>query len=362
MMANAQKNLESRRKIKAEILEEYINKYIDVMPTKTLAKKINEENMGLFPSIDNTRKQIRYYIGSDGDRSRSRNKKIDVSQRTPSTQKEGLDKLIRYKEKINTSAKILLLDIETAPIVAYVWDIWNQNVSNNQIVSDWFCLTWAAKWLFEKKVYSAKLTSSEALEQDDKRIMQSIWDMVNEADIIITHNGQKFDMRRLSTRFIIHGMPPPLPYQQIDTLLHVRRSFDMTSNKLDYVNKLLNLERKKDTGGFDLWAKCYKGDLKALHDMEKYNVQDVRILEETYLTIRAWIKPHPNVALFILDEKVERCPTCGSHDLAEQGKDYHTTVNVYEELRCNNCGATGRRRKSKLDIKQRRNILSSTPK
>jgi hypothetical protein len=262
-------------------------------------------------------------------------------------------------EKINTSAKVLILDIETAPISAYVWGIWNQNVGTHQIQSDWFCLTWAAKWLFEDKVYSAKLKPKEVLEQNDKRIIEGIWRLVNEADIVIAHNGEKFDMPKLNSRFIINGLNPPLPYQQIDTLKHIRRQFGFTSNKLDYVNKLLNLERKKETN-FELWERCMKGNANALSEMEAYNVQDVRILEETYLLIRAWIKPHPNMGLFILDEKEHRCPNCGSNDLEVMGKNYNTTANVYELMRCSNCGASSRKRLGAANIKQKRHLLIST--
>jgi predicted RNA-binding Zn-ribbon protein involved in translation (DUF1610 family) len=262
-------------------------------------------------------------------------------------------------EKINTSAKVLILDIETAPISAYVWGIWNQNVGTHQIQSDWFCLTWAAKRLFQDKVYSGKLKPKEVTIQDDKRIIEGIWKLVNEADIVIAHNGEKFDMPKLNSRFIINGLNPPLPYQQIDTLKHIRRQFGFTSNKLDYVNKLLNLERKKETN-FELWERCMKGNATALSEMEAYNVQDVRILEETYLLIRAWIKPHPNMGLFILDEKEHRCPNCGSSELEIMGKTYNTTANVYELMRCSNCGASSRKRLGAANIKQKRHLLIST--
>jgi hypothetical protein len=131
---------------------------------------------------------------------------------------------------------------------------------------------------------------------------------------------------------------------------------------LEYVQKLLNLHRKTDTGGMGLWIKCMAGDEQALADMEKYNVNDVRILEETYLHIRAWIKPHPNMGLFILDETQSRCPSCGHADLQVQGKAYYTSVNAYEVFRCSNCGSTGRKRTTILDIAKRRNLLTPTAK
>jgi DNA polymerase elongation subunit (family B) len=257
--------------------------------------------------------------------------------------------------------KILVLDIETAPLRAYVWDVWNQNINQSQVLNEWFCLTWSAKWLFEKRVYSARLTGKEAIKQDDKRIMKGVWNLLNEADVVIAHNGDKFDLPRLNTRFIVHGFHPPMPYQSIDTLKTIRKQFAFSHNKLDFVNQILSLPRKQKNDGQEMWNRCYAGDDKSLKEMEKYNIQDVRILEDTYLRLRPWIKPHPNVGLFILDEKQFRCPSCGSNELTEEGKMYYTTVNAYEQFRCK-CGAVGRKRVAAINIKQRRHILSSVPK
>jgi hypothetical protein len=103
-----------------------------------------------------------------------------------------------------------------------------------------------------------------------------------------------------------------------------------------------------------------KGNASALSEMEEYNIQDVRILEETYLVIRPWIKPHPNMGLFILDEKEHRCPNCGSDKLTAQGKCYNTTANVYELMRCDNCKASSRKRLGVANIKQKRHLLISS--
>ena len=334
------------------------------MPNQTLAKIIFNKEKGLFKKIEATRTYIRDMKGALGVKNQD-GKFFELP--ILSNQKDGLAKLKALKNGMtyrafDTGCKMLIIDIETAPTRAYVWDVWKQNVAINQIDTDWFCLTWSAKWLFEDKVYSAKLTSNEAKTQDDSRIMKSIWKMLDDADIVVAHNGLKFDLPALNTRFVINGMTPPSPYQVIDTLLYARKKFRFSHNKLDFINKVLKLERKKDTGGFELWDRCYKGEVAALKEMEDYNVQDVRILEETYLNLRPYITPHPNLALFILDTKAERCPACGSANLIDLGKKYYTTVNAYDLLKCNDCGSSGRRRTTTLTISERRRILSSSPK
>lgn len=343
-------------KQRTQLIKEYCEQY-KTLPDQTLAKRIFKEVPKIAKDVEQIRCMVRYRRGHKGDALRADLK--DKSNIKPLTYDTTYKP---FKEVINTSAKVLILDIETAPIRGYMWGIWNQNIQPDNITSDWFCLTWAAKWLFEDKVYSAKLTSKEAVNEDDSRIILGIWKLVNEADIVIAHNGQKFDMPKLNSRFIINKLHPPLPYQQIDTLLHIRRQFGFTSNKLDYVNKLLNLPRKKENSGMPLWIGCCNGDTKCLKEMLDYNIEDVRILEETYLRIRAWIKPHPNMGLFILDETESRCPSCGSNDLSSEGKEYKTTANSYEQFRCNNCGSVGRKRLGNLTIKQRRHLTMSVPK
>jgi DNA polymerase elongation subunit (family B) len=342
----------------SDIVKEYLKAYPNEKDY-TLSRRIKKENSDITASLDSVRSCVRYNRGHMG--SFNANKLIDKSNFTPINY-DTRNSPKTFKEQVNTSAKVLILDIETAPISAYVWGIWNQNINLNMIQSDWFCLTWAAKWLFEDNVYSGKIKPAEVKKQDDKRIIKGIWELLNEADIVIAHNGEKFDIPKLNSRFILSGLHPPLPYQQIDTLRHIRRQFGFTSNKLDYVNKLLNLERKQDTGGFELWERCLRGEQESLDKMESYNVQDVRILEETYLHIRPWIKPHPNMGLFILDETQSRCPSCGSNDMKEMGKMYYTSANAYESMRCGNCGATARKRNSTITIKERRHLTLSVPK
>lgn len=338
------------------LCEDYCRQYPE-MKSLTLARKISNECGKKYPKLQDAERVRKIYVNAIRGLSGNEKRKtvVDKSQFQPLNYDTTNTP---YREQIDTGAKILILDIETAPIKAFVWNIWNVNVQLCQIESDWFCLTWAAKWLFDDKVYSGCVTPKEAVRQDDKRMIAGIWKLVNEADLVIAHNGEKFDMPKLNTRFLIHGLNPPLPYQQIDTLKHIRRNFGFTSNKLDYVNQLLNLERKKETS-FELWRGCYEGNKEALAQMLDYNIQDVRILENTYLRIRPWIKPHPNLGLFILDEKQSRCPCCGSADLKDEGKNYLTTANVYELLRCNNCGASARKRTSAITIKQRRHLTLS---
>jgi hypothetical protein len=251
--------------------------------------------------------------------------------------------LIRGEGSVNirTKPKILLLDIETSPLLAMCFGIWEQNINIGAIVQDWHLICWSAKWLFDDVLIADVLTPEEAIAHDDSRICSGIWNLLDAADICITHNGNGFDLKRLSTRFLIHGLYPPKPYQSIDTLKVAKEVFNFTSNKLEFINSTLGLPEKGVTT-FDLWRKCFYGDPQALSDMVSYNIQDTEILEDLYLRLRPYIRGHPNLNLWSSDN-VSVCPNCGS-DKLEWGGYYHTYTGRYKSFRCLGCGATGRSR------------------
>lgn len=263
---------------------------------------------------------------------------------------------VSFEKKPN----ILLLDIETAPIESAVWGLWKQNVNIEQIRSEWFMLTWSAKWLFDDEVFADKLTLQEVKDQDDGRISESMWKFIDYADVVIAHNGDGFDLPRLNTRFILNGLNPPSPYQSIDTLKVARKTFSFSSNKLDFIARQLGVEGKMDVGGMKTWTNIvWRHDMDALALMEEYNKKDVMVLEEVYVKLRPWIKSHVNLNLYY-DDMNSRCPNCGSENLQwEEGKFYVTPMNKYSAVRCGDCGAVGRSRASALTTVKRSSLISA---
>lgn len=97
-------------------------------------------------------------------------------------------KLFYKRRALKRGPRILIFDIETSPMKAYVWKRWKENISLDQTISEWFMICWAAKWLGEEEVYSSCLTPSEITEEDDKRITEELWKLLDEADIVVGHN------------------------------------------------------------------------------------------------------------------------------------------------------------------------------
>lgn len=240
--------------------------------------------------------------------------------------------------------KILLFDIETAPSLGWVWEKWETNVLDFK--EEWYLLCFAAKWLNGKMLTHAlpDFKGYKPGSENDELLVRELWKLFDEADILIAHNGDHFDIRKANARFAYYKLPPPSPYKTIDTLKVAKRFFNFTSNKLDDLGKHLGYGRKLVHTGFNLWQGCMKGDLKAWKHMVRYNKRDVELLEEIYLHFRPWITQHPNVGAFIADTV---CPKCGSKNLQPRGFAINTTTK-YQRYKCRDCGGWSRGNKNLL--------------
>jgi len=236
--------------------------------------------------------------------------------------------------------RVLLLDLETAPILAHVWAFYDQNISSAQVERYSRILTWAAKWLDSPVYhYDAQYLHKKAYKADpdsDYEVCDTLWDLVDEADIIIAHNGNAFDCKVMNARFIANGMKPPSPYRQIDTLLIARRVFKFASNKLDDLGIQLGLGRKVDTGGFKLWKDIVTDHCPlAWAKMVTYNIGDVKLLEDVYLKLRPFDKRHPNMDIFSVG--APKCVSCGSDRIYKRGQSIQES-GTYQRWSCKDCG------------------------
>lgn len=240
------------------------------------------------------------------------------------------------------TAKILLVDIETLYMeIRGVWNLKTEYIQPDRVVKDWSILCYAGKWLFEPDIFGEVVTAREAISRKESSILGGLWTLLDQADIVVTHNGNNFDIKRLNTKFIENGYPPPSPYISVDTLKVARDKFDFTSNKLDELGKkLLGLDGKKHMTIED-WDQCAEGNTDALVKMLDYCKNDVApLLEDLYLRFLPWISNHPNLNLYTIKDDIV-CPKCEGSDLTWNTK-YTTPQGLWKGFRCNSCGATGR--------------------
>lgn len=238
-------------------------------------------------------------------------------------------------------AKILLIDIETAPKIALVWRFYKENISPKQVLEHGHIMSFAAKWLGDNHIIY-----QENRKSDDSKIVGRMLELLDEADIVVAHNGERFDFPQISARALVYGMQPPAPYKTVDTLKVAKKFFAFPANSLEYLADVLNCTKKdahKKFPGFELWLECLKGNDEAWEEMQHYNIQDVITLEEIYLKMRPWINNHPNVAVFDEEHEEHKCPKCGSTHLQWRGYAY-TNTGKYRRFQCQSCGGWGRTR------------------
>jgi DNA polymerase elongation subunit (family B) len=233
------------------------------------------------------------------------------------------------------TGRVIILDIETAPNLGYIWGKWEQNVI--EYTKEWYMLGFAYKVLGEKRVHSWMLPDFPGYDRaktDDRKLCAKLWEVLDDADVVIAHNGDAFDMPKSNARFLAHGMTPPSSYKTVDTKKVAKRHFRLNSNKLDDIGNYLGVGRKLKHDGFETWTGCMAGDRKAWALMRKYNVQDIALLESIYLKLRPWMTNHPNMSVF---EGRNSCPACKSTNIQSRGFTITKTGRT-RRWQCQDCG------------------------
>lgn len=247
--------------------------------------------------------------------------------------------------------KRLFLDVETAPNIATLWGIWNQNVAINQLLETSRVMCYTARWHGEDYTYFGS-----EFDMGHEEMIISLYKFLDEADAVIHYNGKKFDIPTINRELLKYGMTPPSPYKQIDLMQTVKKQFRFVSNKLDHVCDELGLGRKAHTGGHELWLRCMNGDKAAWKIMEEYNIQDVNLLVDLYEKLLPWITDHPNMALYV-DSERPVCPNCGGSHVIKRGT-AHTAVSSYVRYHCEDCGTWIRGRYNINSTERNKDILT----
>lgn len=241
------------------------------------------------------------------------------------------------------SAKILLLDIETLPMEAYIWNPKQEYIQPDMVIKDWSISCWAAKWLFESEIMGEVVTPQEASDRTEQSILSGIWKLMNEADIIVTQNGIAFDIKRINTKFLQHGFVPPAKYLNVDTLRVAQGVFGFSYNRLNELGKKLGIGQKIEMD-FQDWKDCLTNDKKAdkalKHKLEYCKNDVAPLLEDVYLAMLPWMQNHPNLSLYAI-QGGDTCPRCESEKL-EWGLQYPTPSGLWNGWRCISCNSIGR--------------------
>ncbi|UGL61395.1 putative DNA polymerase III epsilon subunit [Xanthomonas phage DMF5-T1] len=278
-----------------------------------------------------------------------------ASKKTPVT--ADAVSFIKYAPAVGP--KILHIDIETSQMIVWAWGLHKQFVGHDDIIQDWNVLSFCAKWQGVPLVIYDDLREQKNPTKD-KRLCVALSKLLTAADVVVAHNGKKFDLKKIRSRMAHNKLKPVPDTRIVDTLLESRKVFGHTSHKLAYLTTHFGEDglRKLDHGKFAgkaLWRECQTGNLAAWEEMRKYNIVDVLAMESMYKELRGWYQGAQNLAIFSPSHDGHTCPNCGSTDVRQKGY-RHTQVSVYARYRCNSCGGWSRGREQVLTRKQRAHV------
>lgn len=252
--------------------------------------------------------------------------------------------------------KILFLDIETAPKIAYVWQFWKANIGPKQVIDHGHIMSFSALFNDEDDcIYE------ENRANDDSDITKSLIRLLDDADIVVGHNVDKFDCATINGRALVLGVKPPSPYKIVDTYQVAKKKFKFESNSLEYLAGVLKCDHQKlehaKFPGWLLWLECLKGNEEAWKEMRQYNIVDTYTVRDVYMKMRPWIEQHPNLGVYA-EGNEPVCPKCGSKHLQRRGFSY-TQVSKFQRFVCVDCGGWSRTRFNEYDKNKRKQLLAN---
>lgn len=236
-------------------------------------------------------------------------------------------------ERARNTTKVLTLDIETSPTVVYTFDMAPNWISPDKIIEPSHVMCVAAKWYTDKTV-----TFFSDHHDGHQAMVLATWEMLDKADVVVTFNGVRFDIKHLKREFVLAGLPMPRPWKDVDLYREAKKQWAFESKGLNHLATRFELGSKEQHEGFGLWKACLAGDVDAWERMKAYNVQDVILTEAVYDRMRGWIPTHPHMGP--IDELGEGlvCNQCGHDELETNGLKRAQLID-YVLYRCTRCGA-----------------------
>lgn len=223
--------------------------------------------------------------------------------------------------------KLLFLDIEWAPALVYTFDMWNSNASPEKVVDHGGMLCFCAHWSGSKEYMFFSLW-----EDGQKGMAEAALRLLSEADAVVTYNGDRYDLPKITGEIVLAGLSPPPPVTSIDVLKAVKK-LGYNMNRLAYVAPLLGVGKKIKHEGFQLWRDVLDGKENAQKKMTRYCIQDVRILARLYRRLLPLIRNHPFMGI-----TKHECGACGSDKTQKRGL-RRTKYFLIQRIQCTSCGS-----------------------
>lgn len=203
-----------------------------------------------------------------------------------------------------------------------------------------FCTNASWSWDHQVSVQSVSiLDDARQFKKDfrnDKICAVKMHKAMSEADVIVAHNLDRFDLPMLNVIFALYGLGPIPPTKMIDTLKEARRHFRFAGNGLDDLLKFFGHEGKSEKPD---WDGLTEGNEKQIKKSIGYCNVDVKGLKIILNILKPYMKNLPKTRSQIALEHygVTSCESCGSGLLQNKGLG-GAGGKMYPRVRCTQCG------------------------
>lgn len=226
---------------------------------------------------------------------------------------------------IHMKAKVLLFDTETTALKGDLGHI--------------LCISY--KWLGEKAVHTLRIDDFPLYKKDpidDTALCKAFAEIYSQAEVSVAHYGAEFDVKQLSSRCAINGLPPLPKIKCYDTWYAAKQMFNLKSNSVKNLAEIFGLKEKKMPVPWLVWRRAMSGHKPSLDILSERCESDVRVLELIYNKLVVWAPQYlPNVHR--VANPALACRVCGTAGRMHRRGYGISAKNRYERYQCQKCAA-----------------------
>jgi len=171
---------------------------------------------------------------------------------------------------------------DTSPLVEKIGIF---DIETTGLKANWsHMLCWCVKEQGKDIIHQDLVTSREARDKNDKRIIKSAIKEIKKYDRILTYYGSGFDIPYVRTRAIGQGMSFP-GYKDIyttDLYFACRTKFRVHSNRLGAICEYFGIEAKNHPMTPSLWQRSGAGEKDALEEVLTHCREDVESTDKVF--------------------------------------------------------------------------------
>jgi DNA polymerase elongation subunit (family B) len=236
--------------------------------------------------------------------------------------------------------RLVFFDTERLPPTWWAWESNKpQYLNHSQLLSNGFfsSIQWMHEWESKPSAYSLtdKLKYFRENPACDKHVCIKAAEVIENVDILVAHNGKRFDWKHLKARWLYHEIPVPKKPYIVDTLTEARTSA-FPSNSLAGLSKHLKICEKgtNDADIITMLTGSMKDRIEHINKQTKYGLKDIQPLKELYYRLLPGMERHPNMSAYT---GLPCCPRCGSQEYQSRGDTLLSGGIKRKSFSCKNC-------------------------